>query len=68
MAYHMIWHKRSLYLLIDKLTDVLLYLFIRKHIKGLKVLSIKLQMVLCSLSIVAYTVMQRLFCMVFKPD
>lgn len=60
--------KRSLYLLIDKLTDVLLYLFIRKHIKGLKVLSIKLQMVLCSLSIVAYTVMQLLFGMVIKPD
>lgn len=61
--------KRSVYLLIDKLTDVLLYLFIRDHIKGLKVLSTKLQMVLlCSLSIVAYAVMQLLFSMVIKPD
>lgn len=60
--------KRSVYLFFDKLSDAIVYLLARKQLTRLNSLSKKLQYILCSLSVVAYGVMQLLYNTIITPD
>lgn len=60
--------RRSVYLLFDKLSDVIIYLLVRKQLARLNSLSKKLQYILCSFSVAAYVVMQLLYNTIITPD